>query len=279
MTLEETSASNASSEYALAYNEYGDPSKPTMALLHSLGTDGQMWNDCLETLASEHRIIVPDCRGHGSSNPSADASVEQWVDDLERLLESLDGYPVLLVGVSLGGIQAVAFAARYPELVSGLVVADSFTSLSSDIAEAKIRTLVDRATNAPMHVVADEYVADTFVEPLPAGAESVRRAIAEMDAASYIAAVRACFGVDIDDDLARVQSPTLVLWGDRDNKTPRPLSERIVDGIAQAELQVVPDSGHLSNIDNPAAFAHFVSSFSRARRDGRSTTSQSAEEV
>lgn len=276
MTLRDT---GGSTEYALAYREYGEPAQPTMVLLHSLGTDGRMWHDCIDAFVTAHRVIVPDCRGHGLSDPSPEASVEHWVDDLHRLLQKIDGYPVLLVGVSLGGIQAIAFAAKHPSLVAGLVVADSFASLPRDISEAKIRTLVDRASAAPMPVVADEYVADTFEEPIPAGAESVRRAIAEMDAASYIAAVRACFGVDIDDELARVEAPTLVLWGDRDNKTPRPLSEKIVDGIAQAEFRIVPDSGHLSNVDNPTAFARFVSSFSRDRREGRPETPQPAEEV
>ncbi|UYM05497.1 alpha/beta fold hydrolase [Solicola gregarius] len=276
MTVEEA---GRSTEYALAYREYGEPAQPTMVLLHSLGTDGRMWHDCIDAFVKAHRVVVPDCRGHGLSDASPDASVEHWVNDLHGLLQKIDGYPVLLVGVSLGGIQAIAFAAMHPALVSGIVVADSFASLPRDISEAKIRTLVERATSAPMHVVADEYIADTFESPVPAGAESVRRAIAEMDAASYIAAVRACFGVDIDDELARVQAPTLVLWGDRDNKTPRPLSERLVDGISQAELQVVPDSGHLSNVDNPTAFAHFVSSFSRDRREARSEPPNSAEEV
>lgn len=270
---------DASTAYALAYREYGSPEQPTMVLLHSLGTDGRMWDGCIDALASDHRVIVPDCRGHGQSPPSSDVSVESWVDDLQTLLEKLDAYPALLVGVSLGGIQAIAFAAAHPTLVSGLIVADSFTSLPSEVAEAKIRALVDSASSAPMRVVADDYVADTFRMPVPAGAESVRQAISDMETSSYIAAVQACFGIGIDDALGQVESPTLVLWGDRDNKSPRPLSEKIADGIPNAELSVVPDAGHLSNVDNPKAFASFVSSFSRVLREGRSETPEPAEEV
>jgi 3-oxoadipate enol-lactonase len=90
----------------------------------------------------------------------------------------------------------------------------------------------------------------------------VRRSIAAMDPASYGAAVAACFSVQVTDRLAQVEAPTLVLWGDRDTKTPRTLSEVIADGIDGAVLRVVPDAGHLSNIDNPDAFAAAVIGFS-----------------
>jgi pimeloyl-ACP methyl ester carboxylesterase len=90
----------------------------------------------------------------------------------------------------------------------------------------------------------------------------VRRAIAAMDPDSYVAAVAACFGVQVTDRLSQVEAPTLVLWGDRDAKTPRALSEEIAEGIDGAVLQVLPDAGHLSNIDNPDAFAAAVIGFS-----------------
>jgi pimeloyl-ACP methyl ester carboxylesterase len=86
------------------------------------------------------------------------------------------------------------------------------------------------------------------------------------------ASVEACFGVDIRDDLAAVHAPTLVLWGDRDTKTPRPLSEQIARGITGATLQTVPDAGHLSNVDHPAAFAALVEAFVDQAVRTRTTT-------
>jgi 3-oxoadipate enol-lactonase len=262
MTAASDSSATASDGTVLAYREQGSPERPAMVLLHSLGADGHMWDGCLEHLTDVHRVVVPDLRGHGASGPSAKASVDQWVDDLRDVLEAAEAEPAVLVGVSLGGIQAIAFAAEHPQLVAALVVADTFVALPPDVADAKIRTLGGQAAQLPMRAVADQYVVDTFQEPLPAGAETVRRALSGMDADSYIAAVDACFGVQIADRLARVQAPTLVLWGDRDTKTPRPLAEEIVAGIDGARFAVVPDAGHLSNIDNPAAFSAAVAAFS-----------------
>jgi 3-oxoadipate enol-lactonase len=245
----------------LAYEELGDGGDRTLVLLHSLGADRRMWEACAQALQDEHRILLPDTRGHGASGPAHRASVEQWVDDLEVVLDAAQADRVVLVGVSLGGIQALAFAAAHPGRVQGLVVADSFVGLPPETAGAKINNLRRQATQLPMSEVADRYVADTFQAPYPLGARAVREALAGIDRDSYVAAVEACFGVRIRDRLPHVDAPALVLWGDRDGKTPRHLSEQIADGLPAARLKVIPDAGHLSNIDNPDAFAAAVRTF------------------
>lgn len=229
-------------------------------LLHSLGADGHMWNEVARALAGDRRVVVPDSRGHGRS-PAGAASVDTWTDDLAALLDAADADRVSLVGVSLGGIQAIAFAAAHPTRVRALVVADSFVALPPELARAKIDSLAGAARETLMSTVADRYVADTFVEPVPAGAQAVRRALAGMDPTSYIDAVTACFGVQITHLLADVQAPTLVLWGDRDEKTPAALSTVIHHGIRGSRFATVPDAGHLSNVDNPEAFVRLVGAF------------------
>jgi pimeloyl-ACP methyl ester carboxylesterase len=187
--------------------------------------------------------------------------VDRWVDDLRLVLEQIGADDVLLVGVSLGGIQALAYAAAFPDRVRGLVVADSFAGLDPEVARRKITLLSDQARALPMVEVADHYVADTFETSVPPGAEDVRRAIAGMDPDSYLAAVEACFSADIVKCLPEVKVPTRVLWGDRDAKTPRALSEQIAEGVQDGHLRVVPDAGHLSNVDNPGAFLDEIVTF------------------
>lgn len=245
----------------LTYEESGQPEGPVLVLLHSLGADRRMWDRCLPALAGEHRVLLPDSRGHGESGPARTASVDQWVDDLHDVLVEAGADDVVLVGVSMGGIQALAFAAAHPDSVRGVVVADSFAELAPEVAQARIADFREQCRQLPMNAVAEKYVADTFQSPYPAGAERVRDAIAGMTPESYVSAVEVCFSVQIRDRLAKVAAPTLVLWGDRDAKSPRHLSEAIADGVDGARLEVVPDAGHLSNIDNPHAFTETVLAF------------------
>ena len=246
---------------SIAYEDHGTAELGTLVLLHSLGADGRMWDGCLESLARDHRVIVPDTRGHGASGPGISSSVDEWVDDLAGVLDAAEVDTAALIGISLGGIQALSYAAAYPGRVAGLVIADSFVALAPDVAQAKIDYLCDQAQRHSMEELAAQYVADTFEQPYPAGAEGVRRAFAAMDSSSYLAAVKACFGAQIEDRLTDVISPTLVLWGDRDSKTPRTLSEQIVAGVKDARLAVVPDAGHLSNVDNPEGFVDELTAF------------------
>lgn len=239
----------------LAYREQGSPDAPAVVLLHSLGADGHMWDACAQILAESCRVIIPETRGHGSSAAAASTSVDRWVDDLESVLAAADVQETVLVGVSMGGIQAMAYAAAHPEQVGALVVADSFAVLPQEVAERKVAAMTEMARSCPMAEVASQYVADTFRAPYSPGAESVRRAITGMEPDSYVAAVDICFRVQITDRLERVAAPTRVLWGDRDTKTPLPLSEQIADLVPDCTLGVVSGAGHLSNVDEPEQFA------------------------
>lgn len=274
MTLTPTGTHRTRGDVPITFTEYGPPHGRALVLLHSLGADGQMWQECIDRFETDQRILVPDSRGHGASAGPITASVDEWVADLRAVLESAGARDVMLVGVSLGAIQAIAYAAQHADRVAGLVLADSFVHLPPDTAQAKIAVLTEQVRRDPMPVVADQYVDDTFVTPFPPGAESVRRSMATMNPDSYLSSVRACFGVDIRDRLPHVIAPSLVLWGDRDAKTPRALSEQIAEGIGRAELRVVPRAGHLSNVDNPETFADLVDSFLREHETSRPTAAR-----
>lgn len=248
----------------LAYRWAGIAGGPVVVLLHSLGASGAAWEGVIEELGSAYSLLVQDLRGHGRSAPAGVADVAEWAADLERVLGHAGIRPeqrFALVGVSLGGIQAMAFAATRPERVSELVVADSFAALPPEVAAQRIATQVEQASLLPMPEVAQRYIAATFADRESRGATIIRDALAGMDPDSYAAAVRTCFGADVRHLLADITAPTLVLCGDRDDKTPLPLSESIVAGIAGSRLAIVPDAGHLAPLDNPVAFARLVAGF------------------
>ena len=110
--------------------------RPTVVLLHSLGTDHRLWRHQISSLTTHYDLSTPDSRGHGKSSATGAINLDAWSDDLYRVVK--DRGPVHLVGLSMGGLQAIAFAAKHPDLVRSVTIANSFARLPIDVADAHV---------------------------------------------------------------------------------------------------------------------------------------------
>jgi 3-oxoadipate enol-lactonase len=266
---------------ALSYLDTGEPSgtgdvdRDTVVLLHSIGTDGRVWQQLVPVLSTRYRLLVPDARGHGRSGwvDGAELSLDDWVEDVGSVLDHAGVRAVTLVGLSMGGVQALAYALAQPDRVRALVLADTFAQLDADMAQAKVRTLV-RQANAGMESFADSYLDQTLTDG-HAGDTAVRAvlrdSIASVSPQAYAAAARACFGVRLGARLPQVRPLTLVLWGALDNKTPQSLSQELATGIPHSTYEEIPAAGHLSAVENPVAFTDALTRFLDALHDDTRT--------
>ncbi|KOU59816.1 hypothetical protein ADK57_32335 [Streptomyces sp. MMG1533] len=251
----------------LGYLDTGPRSGPTVVLLHSLGTDHRIWRRQIEALRTGHRVIAPDSRGHGRSGWAAPLSLGEWAADLDRVLAHAHVDRAVIAGLSMGGVQALAFAGLRPERTRGLVVADSFAELDPGVARAKTDAFTRRARQDGTAALADWYVAETFTTTSPpAEAGAVRDAMSGTDPEALAASAETCFGARLGDVLGDIRVPTLVLWGEHDAKTPREWSELIAARIPDARFGVIPEAGHLSAIENPDEFTRFVADFVAQRQ-------------
>jgi 3-oxoadipate enol-lactonase len=245
------------------YVDTGDArSERAVLALHSLGADHRIWSSQIELLRPHTRVLAADCRGHGRSGWSGQVALEDWAADIDAVLDHAGIDVADLLGISMGGLQAVHYAASRPERVGLLVLADTFLGLAEEVAAAKLDGSAGEAGRLGMERYAERYVAQTILtEPYGRGAAHLRDAIARMSPEAYASSARACFEADVREDAARVRTSTLVLWGERDEKTPRELSEELARHVPRSELKTAPGAGHLSNLDNPAAFNELVAGF------------------
>jgi 3-oxoadipate enol-lactonase len=234
----------------------------TVVALHSLGADQRLWLDQIAYLAPYVRVIAPDSRGHGQSGWSEGLTLEDWVADIEAVLDEAGAGIVDLIGISMGGLQAIAYAGRYPDRVGALVLADSVSHLPKEVAESKVEGTAGAAQQMGMQQYAEHYVSVTLTNSANEdGAQNLREAIAGMLLEAYVSSAHTCFYADTREALAKVRSPTLVLWGDQDEKLPRTLSEEVAELVRDSASKTVPAAGHLSNLDNPAAFNDILGNF------------------
>lgn len=230
-------------------------------LLHSLGTDSRIWDGMRRHLPGDVRVVAPDARGHGT-NLGGGIDEKVWITDLDRLIDTLVGADIHLVGLSMGGVQALAYASHFAQKIASMTLANTFAYLEPEVARARVEGIGSRVATLGMARYADAYVEETVKVGLTSkGADQMRASIASIPVETYLESVRATFLADLRRSLAELTVPTLVVHAEHDQKTPRELSDYLVDSIEGARLVSIPNAGHLSAFDAPEAFADEVAAF------------------
>lgn len=114
-------------ELTLSVTEYQGPDgAPCLILLHGIGGAGDSWLPIADELANHFRLLIPDLRGHGSSDkPASGYLVPDYAQDLEGLLQAFEIDRPLLLGHSLGGLISFTWATDHPRKAAGIAIEDS----------------------------------------------------------------------------------------------------------------------------------------------------------
>ena len=243
----------------------GAGSGTPVVLSHALGLDLHMWDAYAERLAGARAVLRYDHRGHGGSAvPPGPYAMDDLVDDAARLLREWGRGPVVWVGLSMGGMVGQGLAIRHPELLRGLVLANT-SAQYPDAAKAmwaqRIATVEAGGIAAIADMVIERYFSAAFRAAQAEVVATFRRGLLRTDAAGYAAASHAVGKVDWLGRLSAVRCPTLVIAGGQDVGAPVAMAEAIVVRVAGAELVVLPEAAHLSVVEEPEAFATQVQRF------------------
>jgi len=231
----------------------GPPGAPAIVFLGSLGSDLAMWEPQAEALRGEFRVVRLDTRGHGASPaPPGPYSVAGLGGDVLATLDSLGIERASLCGVSLGGSLAIWLAANAPERVERLVVC--FSSAYYGGREAWLeRAAVVRAegTDAVADAVLSRWFTPALAARDPEFVARMRAMIATTPAEGYASCCEALAELDLRDELARIEAPTLVISGSEDPATPAEHGERIAAGVPASRFVLVSGAAHLGNLERP----------------------------
>lgn len=241
---------------------------PLVVLSHALGCDLTMWDGVAAALQDRYTVLRYDQRGHGQTPATEGAySMDDLADDAAELIRAQGAGPVHFVGLSMGGMTAQALAARHPELVRSIVIANSAASYDA-AARAMWQARIDTVRVNGVPPIADGALQRWFTPEFRAdqvngGAERVAKLRAVLEATQalpYAAACAAVAAIALDEGNARITCPTLVIAGSRDEATPPAMSQAIADRIPGAQLASL-DAAHLSAVEQPEAFAQRLEDF------------------
>ena len=184
--------------------------------------------------------------------------------ELEALMVHLGEGPVHVVGLSLGACVALALALRSPARARSLTLVNAFARLRPADTGATLRMLLRAVLlgTAPMTTVASLVARSVFPR---AEQTTLRQAaaasLARTSRRAYVAAAAAITAFDARASLAQVRCPTMVVAGLEDGTVAIDAKDTLAHAIAGARLILVPASGHVTNIDQPAAFNAVLTEF------------------
>jgi len=238
------------------YMEAG--SGPTVILLHGLGGDLSNWSSTVGPLSEKYHVIVPDQIGFGRSDkPLINYRVGTLIDFLDGLYKELKINKASLVGNSLGGWTAAAFALAHPEKVERLVLVDAAGFALEKGFDPYTLNGLNPSTREGMAQVLSliTYNKQMFSNPAVIDAAFARK-IAAGDGYTIQRFVDSIIHSEdvLDNRLSGIKQPTLIIWGREDGLTPMALGERFKKEILGSELLIIDKCGHVPQIEKAAEF-------------------------
>lgn len=238
-----------------------------VVLLHGYLESMYVWDDFAPLLTPSVRVITVDIPGHGISEVKGEVhTMEMVADVLHQMLKSLEIERVTMVGHSMGGYVALAFCARYPEQLDGLVLLSSTPNPDTEAKRENRRREIALVRAGKKDALAR-------VAPEAGFAEQNRRRLR-----SYIDDLTECVHITEDDGIVALLGgmmeradqnemlrkstvPQLFILGKKDGYIPVEVAEEIVANHPQAQVAWLEESGHMGFIEEPEACAEALLKF------------------
>jgi pimeloyl-ACP methyl ester carboxylesterase len=251
----------------IAYERVGEG--PPLVLVHGAAVDSRMWGPQLAALADEFTVVAWDEPGAGrSSDVPADFVLPDYANCLAALIGALELGPAHVAGVSWGGTVAQELYRHHPELVATLLLVDTYAGWKGSLPEEEVRVRVEgvRQMLAAADHLFDPTLPGLFAGDPPAEFAALLEAMAaDVRPESMKTALLVMAEADQRDLLPRIAVPTLLIWGERDARSPLSVARQFEDAVPDAKLVVIPGAGHVSNLEAPELFNDAVREFCRAQ--------------
>ena len=236
----------------IAYEREGDG--PSLVLLHGFFCDRSLWRPQLEGLSDEFTVVAPDLPGCGeSSDPPEVFPIADFADSVISFVARLGLERPHVCGLSFGSTVALELYRQQPDLPASLVLASAYAGWAGSLSPAEVQKRLDlsvRQTYLPPEQWLGRWIPGLLTESAPAEVvEQVSSMVAAFHPVGARAMTRAVADADLRAVLPRIAVPTLLVYGDRDVRSPLHVAEELHTQIPGSELAVIPGVGHACNVE------------------------------
>ena len=240
----------------------GPQAAPVLMLSNSLGTNLHMWDQQVGPFAGHFRLVRYDRRGHGRSGvPKGPYTMERLGRDVIGVLDALGIEKINWCGLSMGGMVGMWLGANAANRVEKLILSNTAAYFpDKTIWDGRIELVRDKGLEGIVDANMERWFTKNFRDSSPAAMAKMREMFLATKVDGYVGCGEAIRDMDHRPLLSRITAPTLVIAGRYDPATTLEAGEFIQAHVVGAQIAVL-DAAHISNLEQPRAYAEAVLGF------------------
>jgi pimeloyl-ACP methyl ester carboxylesterase len=228
-------------------------------LIHGFPLSSELWIPQRGVLADDYRVITPDLRGFGQSEPPrGNISIAQYADDIIAIMDSLGIGQATIGGLSMGGYIAMAMLRRNPNRVRAVMLMATKAPGDTEAGKQARNEMIALARSDGAAAVAEKMLPKMLTARTRAENPELVAFARTMMAGASVEGITGALGAlrdrpDSTATLQNLQLPVLILVGAEDELTPPSEAEAMHAAIRESRLEVIPEAAHLVNLEQPEA--------------------------
>jgi pimeloyl-ACP methyl ester carboxylesterase len=232
-----------------------------LVFLHGLGGNASNWLYQRNYFKNRYQVISVDLPGHGKSLDLVECPFSHYQEEVLHVLDERGISAAVICGISMGGKVALDFACHHPDRVQGLVLSDTFAALDEK-TERERKALFDLLqTPSELENWLERVVLEMGFDPGSPLAKGFEKGMENINRSFIHQLFIQLLNYDQRQLLASIQVPTLIFHGEKDDFIPFSCAQEFCEKIKNARMMVIPDSGHLPNVEKPKIFNEYLEKF------------------
>ncbi len=254
------------------YVEWGAADAPPIVLLHGLSSTCRIWDSLARALQDRYHLLAPDQRGHAETSwpEGSDYTTDDFIGDLEALVDAWGLERFVLIGLSMGGMNSIAYAARHPKRVTRLVAVDIPPKVNRELDPMRPYYLKVADEGHPVFNEIDDAIKmirlTNQITPDAALRHRLHYILGQLPDGrwTYRSDPRISYHwqpADLWDELPKVQAPALIVRGGQSQVMRPSTVEKMVAAFPNAQAVTIEEAGHTVPEDTPEPFIAAVEAF------------------
>jgi len=235
--------------------------------LHGIGGNKNNWDQNLIEISKNYLCVAWDARGYGESDDyKGPLKFNDVIEDLKKVILYFNKLNAHIVGLSMGGQIACLFYEKYPYLVKSLTLCDTHFGLSN-LNKIEIKNFISSRKDPLIKGKEPKDIAKNVAETLIGNKlnkfalNKLIESISILHKESYLKTIDSSFSKTHAHIFKTINIPTLIIVGELDKLTPIKMAKKIQLLIKNSELSIIPNAGHLTNIEEPKIFNEILFNF------------------